>query len=114
MVTYGTFQKANNKGADQTARMRRLVWACVVRKHPKTGFSRVEDQFILAVTVTLFALQFDKIIDMTRRYFSVLYLLSVVFLMPWIRRCLSIVCQIRRFYSIVFQLPRQFSIVDLI
>ena len=28
----------NNKGADQTARMRRLVCACVVRKPPKTGF----------------------------------------------------------------------------
>ena len=36
--TYGTFQKANNKGADQTARMRRLVCVCVVREHPKTGF----------------------------------------------------------------------------
>ena len=30
--------EANNKGADQTARMRRLVCACVVRKPPKTGF----------------------------------------------------------------------------
>ena len=38
MINYGTFQKANNKGADQTARMRRLVCACVVRKPPKTGF----------------------------------------------------------------------------
>ena len=28
----------NNKGADQTAQMRRLVCACVVRKLPKTGF----------------------------------------------------------------------------
>ena len=28
----------NNKGADQTARMRRLVCAFVVRKPPKTGF----------------------------------------------------------------------------
>ena len=28
----------NNKGADQTARMRRLVCTCVVRKPPKTGF----------------------------------------------------------------------------
>ena len=35
---YDTFQKANNKGADQTARMRRLVCAFVVRKPPKTGF----------------------------------------------------------------------------
>ena len=38
MLTYGTFQKANNKGTDQTARMRRLVCACVVRKPPKTDF----------------------------------------------------------------------------
>ena len=36
--TYDSFQKANNKGADQTVRMRRLVCACVVRKPPKTGF----------------------------------------------------------------------------
>ena len=36
--TYDTFQNANNRGADQTARMRRLVCACVVRKPPKTGF----------------------------------------------------------------------------
>ena len=33
-----TFQKANNKGAHQTARMRRLVCACVVRKPSMTGF----------------------------------------------------------------------------
>ena len=31
-------QKTNNKGADQTGPMRRLVCACVVRKPPKTGF----------------------------------------------------------------------------
>ena len=31
-------KKANNKGADQTAQMRRLVCACVVPKPPKTGF----------------------------------------------------------------------------
>ena len=36
--TYETYQKANNKGADQSARMRRLVCVCVVRKPPKTGF----------------------------------------------------------------------------
>ena len=35
---YDTFQKANNKGADQSAQMCRLVCACVVRKPPKTGF----------------------------------------------------------------------------
>ena len=28
----------NNKGADQTARKHRLVYACVVRKPPKTDF----------------------------------------------------------------------------
>ena len=31
-------KKANNKGADQTAWIRRLVCACVVHKPPKTGF----------------------------------------------------------------------------
>ena len=36
--TYKTLQKWNNKGADQSARMRRLVCACVVRKPPKKGF----------------------------------------------------------------------------
>ena len=32
------FPKANNKGADQTARMRRPVCAFAVRKPQKTGF----------------------------------------------------------------------------
>ena len=36
--TYETFQKENNKGADQTAQMPRLVCACVVHNAPKTGF----------------------------------------------------------------------------
>ena len=35
---YGTYQKTNNKGADQTARMHRLVCAFDVRKLTKTGF----------------------------------------------------------------------------
>ena len=35
---YDTFQLANNKGAVQTARMRRLECGFVVRKPPKTGF----------------------------------------------------------------------------
>ena len=35
---YDVFQKANNQCADQTARVRRLVCAFVVRKPPKTGF----------------------------------------------------------------------------
>ena len=43
-------KKANNKGADQTARMRRLVCACVVRKLPKDRFSRVEAQFYAEVS----------------------------------------------------------------
>ena len=30
--------KKQKKSADQTARMRRLVYACVVHKPPKTGF----------------------------------------------------------------------------
>ena len=34
-----TFQIANNKGADQTARMRRLVYASVVSKQQRQGFS---------------------------------------------------------------------------
>ena len=32
------YKKTNYKGADQTARMCRLVCACVVHKPPKTGF----------------------------------------------------------------------------
>ena len=37
-LSYDTFQKANNKGAGQTARMRRLVCTFVVRKHQNTCF----------------------------------------------------------------------------
>ena len=36
--SYFTFQIANNKGADQTAQMRRLVCAFVVRKQQSHGF----------------------------------------------------------------------------
>ena len=37
--TYNTFQRANAKGADQTAQMRRLVCVCGVHKPLKTcGF----------------------------------------------------------------------------
>ena len=35
---YSTFQIANDKGADQTARMRRLICAFVVRNQEKSGF----------------------------------------------------------------------------
>ena len=42
-ITYDTLQRVDNKGADQTARMRRLVCACVVLKlAPEDRFSRVE------------------------------------------------------------------------
>ena len=37
MSKYNSFQNANNKGADQTARVRRLV-CTLVRKPPKTGY----------------------------------------------------------------------------
>ena len=40
-----TFQNAINKGADQTARLRRLVSACVVREPPKTGFLATRPNF---------------------------------------------------------------------
>ena len=35
---YDTFQKANNEGADQSAQMRRLVFAFIVRQPQKTSF----------------------------------------------------------------------------
>ena len=49
MSTYYTFKKANNKGADQTARMRRLVCACVVRKPPKTGFLASRPMYVCMI-----------------------------------------------------------------
>ena len=49
-MIYFTFQMTNDKGADQTARMRRLICAFVVRKQLNQGFPRrgsydVEAQF---------------------------------------------------------------------
>ena len=41
------YKKTNNKGADRTARMRRLVCACVDRKTPEDRFSHVEAKFLL-------------------------------------------------------------------
>ena len=38
LVRYDPFQNLNNKGADQSALMRRLVCAFVVHKPPKTNF----------------------------------------------------------------------------
>ena len=40
---YDTFQSANNKGADQTARMRRLVCTLLLT-NPEDRFSLVEAQ----------------------------------------------------------------------
>ena len=37
----------NNKGADQTAQMHRLVCPCVVRKHLKTNFFRVAAHLVV-------------------------------------------------------------------
>ena len=49
-LRYDLFQNANNKGADQSARMRRLVCAFVDRKPPKTG-SRIEAQLYRRTTI---------------------------------------------------------------
>ena len=42
-----SLELANDKGADQTARMRRLVCAFVVRKSPETGFLLLRGLIIL-------------------------------------------------------------------
>ena len=52
-VKYGTFQKVNNKGTDQTGRMRRLVCACVVCKPPKTGFFALRPNYGRIVGIVL-------------------------------------------------------------
>ena len=39
LVTFFSFQIVKNKGADQTARMRRLACAIVFRKQQSQGFS---------------------------------------------------------------------------
>ena len=43
----------NNKEADQTARMRRLVCACFVRQPPMTGFLASRPNFIMLINVTM-------------------------------------------------------------
>ena len=48
-----TFQLANNKGADQTVRMSRLVCAFVVHKAPKTGFLATKSILYLTLLVTV-------------------------------------------------------------
>ena len=46
-LTYDAFQKTNNKGADQTARMCRLVCACVVRNPRRQVFLHRGPYYIL-------------------------------------------------------------------
>ena len=44
-----TFQQANNKGADQSARLRRLVYAFFIRKphrKPRRQVFRVDDHLV--------------------------------------------------------------------
>ena len=48
------FQKANNKGTDQSARMRRLVCAFVVRKPPKTGFLASRPIYDWYITIAIY------------------------------------------------------------
>ena len=58
---YDTFQKTNNKGADQTARMRRLVCACVVHKPLKTGFLASRPKYFIAIApISLSHIVFNK------------------------------------------------------
>ena len=47
MLRYDTFQKANNKGADQSARMHKLVCAFVVPKPRRLFFSRQGPNYIV-------------------------------------------------------------------
>ena len=44
-LRYHSFYETNNKGADQSARMCRLVCALVARKPPKTGFLTSRPRF---------------------------------------------------------------------
>ena len=52
-LRYDSFQKGNNRGADQSAWMRSLVCACVVRKPPKTGFLVSRPIFKVTLSQTL-------------------------------------------------------------
>ena len=67
----GSFQKANNKGADQTALMRSLVCACIVRKLPKTGF--------LAPRVYNTGVSFSEILKKTSNYPGTFSVTGLVF-----------------------------------
>ena len=63
--TYETFQKAKNKGADQTARMYRLVCACVVCKPSKTGFLASRPIYSLSLLRKKNVVRFTDCLDMT-------------------------------------------------
>ena len=52
ILRYGPFQTANNKGADQTAWMRRLVCAFVGRNPPKTGFLSTRPSYNLRFEIS--------------------------------------------------------------
>ena len=63
---FDTLQGANNKGADQSVRMPRLVCAFVVRKPPKTGFLMSRPIYIQGYICQI------KIVFLPRRSFLVL------------------------------------------
>ena len=63
-----TLHKAKNKDADQTARMRRLVCACVVRKPPKTGFLATRPIIILSAIYSRY--YFSDLNDKTMAHFQ--------------------------------------------
>ena len=54
------YNKRTTKGADQTAHMRRLVCAFVVRKPPKTGFLTTRPNYNNAIRKTF---NIEKITD---------------------------------------------------
>ena len=56
-------KEANSKGADLTAQMHRLVFACVVRKPQKTGFLASRSNYITAVILV-----FHFLIVLRRRW----------------------------------------------
>ena len=79
MLRYGTLQKANTKGPGQSARMRRLVCAFVVRKPPETGFLA---HFLCAPTCygTLFT---GKISDLCEVTLYILYFYELHQILPY-------------------------------
>ena len=60
-------KNANNKGADQSAQMRRLICVFVVRKFPKTGFLASRPIYAEPIIRELFHL----------RYFFILHIKDI-------------------------------------